>query len=136
MPEPLTASLQVEEPKTYKRLMGISFVLAGLALGLGTALDQQLIGVGLYVVAMATGFAIPYLSEYTLFDERDDTIHRQASATTLTLFGWLAAIVFPSLVVLETTPHFSWGPASWTLAMTTAVVYLTFALLTLYYTYQ
>lgn len=136
MVESRAASFQVDEPKTYKRLMGISFALAGLALGLGAALDQQLVGVGAYAVGMVTGFAIPYLSEFTLFDERDDTIHRQASGTTLTLFGWLAAIVFPSLVVLETTPHFSWGPASWSLAITTAVVYLTFALVSVYYTYQ
>lgn len=110
-----------------------SFVFAGVALGVGTAIEFPLIAVGLYVLGMATGILIPSLTEYSLFDERDDAIHRRASGVTLALFGWLAAIVFPSMVALSTTSHFEWGPVTATLGITTAVVYLTYALLLGYF---
>lgn len=120
-------------PETSKRLMTGLFVFAGVALGLGSAFEYQLIGVGLYAVGMVGGFAVPVVTELTLFDERDRQIQQRASAFTLTVFGWLAAIVFPALVVLSTTPHFSWGPASITLSFTTTAVYLTWGLALLYY---
>lgn len=109
------------------------FVFAGIALGVGTVLEFQLIGVGLYILGMASGMMIPYTTEYTMFDERDDTIHQRASGATLALFGWLAAITFPSLVALSTTTYFEWGSVTATLSITTAVVYITYALLAGYY---
>lgn len=120
-------------PKTYKRLTEASFVFAGIALGLGTALEFPLLAVGVYVLGMAGGIVIPYVTDHTMFDERDDTIHQRASGVTLALFGWLAAIVFPSLVALSTTSYFEWGPVTTTLSITTAVVYITYALLIGYY---
>ncbi|MCD2201341.1 DUF2178 domain-containing protein [Halobacterium sp. KA-4] len=109
------------------------FVFAGIALGVGTALEFPLVAVGLYILGMAGGMVIPYITDYTMFDERDTTIHQRASGTTLALFGWLSTLVFPSLVALSTTPHFEWGPATTTLSITTAIVYLTYALLLGYY---
>lgn len=104
-----------------------------MALGVGTTIEFPLVAVGLYVIGMTGGIILPYTTSYTLFDERDDTIHQRASGVTLTVFGWLAAIVFPSLVALSTTPHFEWGPVTTTLSITTAVVYLTYGLLLGYY---
>lgn len=133
MTESSTGSFRQGEPETYKRLMVACSVLAGVALGVGAALEYQLVGVGLYVVGLTAALAIPYTTEYTLFDERDDVIHRRASGATLALFGWLAALVFPSLVVLSTTSYFSWGTASATLGWTTAVVYATYGVALAYY---
>jgi uncharacterized membrane protein len=120
-------------PETSKRLMVALFTFAGLALGLGSVFDYQLAGVGLYAAGMVGGFAVPLVTDFRLFDERDRQIQQRASAVTLALFGWLAAIVFPALVVLSTTPHFSWGPASVTLSFTTTAVYLTWGVALLYY---
>lgn len=55
---------------------------------------------------------------------------------TLALFGWLSALVYPSLVVLSGTPHFSWGPATAAIAWTTVVVYVTYGVLRGYYQYR
>lgn len=123
-------------PTTYKRLMLASGMFAGIALGLGAALDRPLYGVAFYVVGLTSATAIPYLTDHTLFDERDDAIHERASGLTLALFGWLAALIFPSLVLLSSTEYFSWGPASVTLAWTTAIVYITYGLALGYYRYQ
>lgn len=120
-------------PETYKRLIIACFVFAGLALGVGTALGYPFVGVALYVLGMAGGVVIPYTTDYTMFDERDDAVHQRASGATLAVFGWLAAVVFPSLVVLSTTSYFEWGAVTATLSITTAVVYVTYALLVGYY---
>ncbi|MDG5818970.1 DUF2178 domain-containing protein [Natronococcus sp. A-GB7] len=133
MSELASTNIQSRPPEAYKRLMVACFVFAGIALGVGTALEFPLVAVGLYVLGMAGGMMIPYTTNYTLFDERDDTIHQRASGVTLAVFGWLAAIVFPSLVALSTTPHFEWGPVTMTLSITTAVVYITYGLLLGYY---
>lgn len=133
MSELTSTNTQSQSPKTYKRLSSACFAFAGLALGVGAALEFPLVGVGLYVLGMTGGLVIPRLTDYTMFDERDDAIHGRASGVTLAVFGWLAAIVFPSLVVLSTTPHFEWGPMTTTLSITTTVVYLTYGLLLGYY---
>ncbi|MCU4926864.1 DUF2178 domain-containing protein [Halobacteria archaeon AArc-dxtr1] len=133
MSELASTTIQSRSPEAYKRLMVACFVFAGIALGVGTALEFPLVAVGLYVLGVTGGMMIPYTTNYTLFDERDDTIHQRASGVTLAVFGWLAAIVFPSLVALSTTPHFEWGPVTTTLSITTAVVYITYGLLLGYY---
>jgi len=133
MSEPTSTATQSRPPETFKRLMVACFVFAGIALGVGTALEFPLVAVGLYVLGMTGGMILPYTTSYTLFDERDDTIHQRASGVTLAVFGWLAAIIFPSLVALSTTPHFEWGPVTATLSITTAVVYITYGLFLGYY---
>lgn len=133
MSESMVTVMRSRPPETYKRLMTACFVSAGIALGVGTALEFPLVAVGLYVLGMVGGTAIPSMTDYTMFDERDDTIHQRASGVTLAVFGWLAAIVFPSLVALSTTSYFTWGPVTTTLSITTAVVYITYALLIGYF---
>lgn len=133
MTELLPTVMQSRPPETYKRLMIACFVFAGLALGVVTALEFPLVAVGLYVLGLASGSVIPYITDYTMFDERDDTVHQRASGATLAVFGWLAAIVFPSLVALSTTSYFKWESTTVTLSITTAVVYITYALLVGYH---
>lgn len=108
-------------------------LIAAFALAAGAALERPIVGVGLYVGGMTAAVALPYAVDVRLFDERDDRIHRQASGLTLALFGWLSALVYPSLVVLAGTEHFSWGPASAAVAWTTAVVYGVYLLALGYY---
>lgn len=132
MTETTSNRMQTSSPQTYKRLMTASFVIAGIGLGVGTALNVPIIAVAIYIIGMVVGIAVPSFTEYTLFDERDAAIHQRASGITLALFGWLAAIVFPSLVVLSATPHFEWGPVTTTLSFTTVAVYGTYAILSIY----
>ncbi|ELZ03464.1 DUF2178 domain-containing protein [Natrialba asiatica] len=127
MTETTLPLIRNDSPATYKRLMGICGVAGGLALGIGTALNRPVIAVVLYAVGLTAAVVIPYGTAGPLFDERDDAIHRRASGTTLALFGWLSALVYPSLVVLSGTKLFSWGPASAAVAWTTVVVYGTYA---------
>ena len=82
---------------------------------------------------MTAAVAIPYTTDHLLFDERDDTIHRRASGFTMAAFGWLSALVFPSLVVLSATDYFAWGPVSVTVAWTTAIVYMIYGVALGYY---
>ena len=133
MSETSIAGFPLSAPETQKRLIVTFGALAGLALGLGAALGRPFVGVGIYVVSMSAAMVTPHVTEVTLFDERDDTIHRRASGITLTVFGWLAALVFPSLVVLAATTSFQWGPTSTTLAWTTVAVYVTYGLALLSY---
>lgn len=123
-------------PETYKRLITACGLLGGLALGIGTALSRPFIGVGLYAVGLIAAASIPYATGVTLFDERDDALHQRASGFTLALFGWLSALVYPSLVVLWGTGHFSWGPATAAIAVTTAIVYMVYGVAFGYYQYR
>ena len=136
MTESQTGRIQTGAPETYKRLMIACGLFAGIALGVGSAIQRPFVGVGLYTVGMLGTVAIPAMTEYTLFDERDDAIHRQASGATIALFGWISALLFPSLVVLSSTSYFSWGPASGTLSLTTVVVYTVYGLALGYYSYR
>jgi len=111
------------EPATYRRSTLAFGLAAGLCLAVGSSLERPLLGVGLYTVGMTAAAVLPYAVDVRLFDERDDRIHRRASGLTLALFGWLSALVYPSLVVLAGTDHFSWGPASVAVAWTTTLVY-------------
>lgn len=121
------------EPATYRRSTIAFGLAAALSLAVGAAVERPLVGVGLYAVGMTAALALPYAVDVRLFDERDDLIHRRASGLTLALFGWLSALVYPSLVVLAGTEHFSWGPASAAVAWTTAVVYGVYLLALGYY---
>lgn len=114
------------KPETYRRMIGLFALFAGVALGIGTALERPFVAVGLYAVGMTAAAVTPRFAGLRLFDERDDALHRRASGTTLALFGWLSALVYPSLVVLSTTEYFSWGPASAAVAWTTVAVYGTY----------
>lgn len=124
------------DPGTYRRAtVGLS-LLGAVALAGGTVLGRPFVGVGVYVVALGSVFVAPAVSDRRLSDERDQRIAARASAATLTLFGWLSALVYPSLVALSATGNFSWGPASTAVAFATLAVYGTFGLALAYYRYR
>ena len=121
------------DPETYERAtVGLS-LLAAAALAGGTLLRRPFVGIGIYALALGSVFVLPVVSDDTMFDERDDRIMGRASAATLTLFGWLSAIVYPSLVALWATGDFEWGPGSTALAFATLAVYGTFGLALAYF---
>ncbi len=121
------------DPGTYRRATAGLSLLAAVALAAGTALQRPFVGIGLYAVALGSVFALPAVTDATLFDERDDEVMGRASAATLTLFGWLSALVYPSLVALSTTEYFAWGPASSAVAFATAGLYAVFGVAVAYY---
>ena len=121
------------DPGTYRRATAGLSLLAAAALAGGTVFRRPFVGVGIYAIALGSVFVLPAVTDATLFDERDDEVTGRASAATLTLFGWLSALVYPSLVVLSATGRFSWGPASSAVAFATAGVYGTFGLALAYY---
>ena len=124
------------DPETYKRVtVGLS-LLAAVALAGGTLLRRPFVGIGIYALALGSVFVVPVVSDTRMFDERDDRIMGRASAATLTLFGWLSALVYPSLVALSATGNFSWGPAPSAVAFTTLAVYATFGAAVAYFRYR
>ena len=124
------------DPETYKRAtVGLS-LLAAVALAGATLLRRPFVGIGIYALALGSVFVVPVVSDTRMFDERDDRIVGRASAATLTLFGWLSALVYPSLVALSATGNFSWGPATSAVAFITLAVYATFGVAVAYFRYR
>ena len=124
------------DPETYKRAtVGLS-LMAAAALAGGTLLRRPFVGIGIYALALGSVFVLPVVSNGRMFDERDDRIVGRASAATLTLFGWLSALVYPSLVALSATGNFSWGPATSAVAYATLAVYATFGVALAYVRYR
>ena len=124
------------DPETYKRATAGLSLLAAAALAGGTLFRRPFVGIGIYALALGSVFVLPVVSDDTMFDERDDRIMGRASAATLTLFGWLSALVYPSLVALSATGNFSWGPATSAVAFTTLAVYGTFGVALAYVRYR
>ncbi|MUV85273.1 DUF2178 domain-containing protein [Natronomonas sp. CBA1123] len=124
------------DPATFKRTTFGVTLLAALALAGGVVFEAPFVGIAVYALGLLTVFALPAVTDARLFDERDDEIARKAAGTTLTLFGWLSAIVYPSLVALSATGQFSWGPASTAVAFATAAVYAVYLLALGYHRYR
>ncbi len=124
------------DPGTYRRASVAFSLLAAVALATGTVLRRPFVGIAVYALALGTVFLLPAVADARMFDERDDKIVGRASAATLTLFGWLSALVYPSLVALSATGDFAWGPASTAVAFTTLAVYATFGVALAYYRYR
>lgn len=103
------------------------WLFGALALGVLSYFDVPLAGVGIYVLAAIAAIVLWIRYPTTLFDERDASIHRQASGTALYLLGIVSAVVFPTLVALWGFGMFEWGP--WT----TASAFLVAAIFTVYF---
>lgn len=118
---------------TYRRTYIGLWVLGGLLLGILTAIRRPLVGVGFYLLAVggALGFWYHFQQKAgTVFDERDDYVHRTASGYTLTVFGYASAIVFPVLTALTAVGQFEWTSGTTAVAVSVAVLYLTYAVFT------
>ncbi|MCY4731885.1 DUF2178 domain-containing protein [Natronomonas gomsonensis] len=124
------------DPTTYRRTTFGVTLLAALALAFGVVFEVPFVGIAVYALGLVAVFSLPAVTDVRLFDERDDAIARKAAGTTLTLFGWLSAIVYPSLVALSATGQFSWGPASTAVAFATAAVYAVYLLALGYHRYR
>lgn len=111
---------------TFRTAWAGLWLFGALALGALSYFDLPLAGVGIYVVAAIAAIALWIRYPTTLFDERDASIHRQASGTTLSLLGIVSAVVFPTLVALWGVGLFEWGP--WT----TASAFIVAAIFTVY----
>lgn len=115
------------DPRNVRRAVGVLAVVAGLALGVFTALDRPLVGAGVFAVAMVAVVGVQSRAETTVFDERDEAIAQEAAQITLTVFGWASAVVFPALTVAWGLGHFEWGPGTRAVALSVTALYLTYA---------
>jgi len=113
-------------PTVVRRLIGAAVVLGGLALAALTIVGRPLVGVGAYVLAMVVVVAAQSRTDRPLFDERDETISREAAGWTLTIFGLASAVVFPALTVAWAVDLFEWQPWSTAIALFVAVLFLTY----------
>jgi uncharacterized membrane protein len=109
----MNPTIAVEESRRRTVWAGL-WILGAVALGGLTALNRPLVGVGLYTVMAIAAIAMWRRYPGTLFDERDASIHRQASGFTLGLFAIVSAVVFPLLTALYGLGLFEWG--AWTTA--------------------
>ena len=116
----------LEGPSQIRRVIGGLIVVGGVVLAGFTVLDRPLIGVSVYIIAFAGAIAIQYWAEKPVFDERDETISREAAEWTLTLLGWGSAGVFPALTAAWGLDLFEWQPWTVAIALFVAVLYLTY----------
>jgi uncharacterized membrane protein len=123
-------------PSTRKRYKRIAYGLLGAgiaALFVAVALDRFVLGVALYWAGgIGMGLAKRF-SPVPLYDERDHTIERRASRTTLNAFAYAFVLGTPGGLVLAETgyvdlPGEFYG-ATWTLF----AVYAVFGAAVLYY---
>lgn len=107
------------------------WIVGAVALGGLTALGQPLAGVGIYTLAaiVAVGMWVQYSGK--LFDERDATIHKQASGYTIGILAIVSAVVFPLLTGLYGLGRFEWGTWTTASAFLVAGMFAIYALATL-----
>jgi len=109
----MNSTTMTPEPRWRTAWAGL-WLTGAVALGGLTALDQPLIGAGLYTILALTAIILWARYPGTLFDERDAGIHRQASGYTIGVLAIISAVVFPLLTALYGLGLFEWG--AWTTA--------------------
>jgi uncharacterized membrane protein len=107
-------------------VFGLCVVLGGLALAGFTILGRPLTGVGAYGLAIIATAVSLLQTDSPVFDERDETISKEAASRTLTVFGLASAVVFPTLTVAWGLDLFEWQPWSSAIALFVAVLFLTY----------
>jgi Predicted membrane protein (DUF2178). len=115
-----------ERPSQVRRVVGGLIIAGGVALAGFTVLRKPLIGVGLYGLAIVGAAAAQSRVEAEVFDERDETVSREAAQWTLTLLGLGSAGVFPALTIAWGLNLFEWQPWSTAIALFVALLYLTY----------
>jgi len=123
-------------PSTRKRYKRIAYALLGAgiaALFVASALDRFVLGVALYWAGGVGMGLVQRFSPVTLYDERDNTIERRASQTTLNLFAYVFVLGTPGGLVLAETGYLDlpgeFYGATWTLF----AVFVVFGVALLYY---
>lgn len=114
----------LSHPSQVRRVFAGLIVVGGVVLAGFSILERPLIGVGIYIIAVAGAVAIQNRTEKPMFDERDGTISREAAKWTLTLLGWGSAGVFPALTAAWGLGLFEWQPWSVAIALFVAGLYL------------
>lgn len=121
----MNSTTTISEPRRRAAWAGL-WLIGAVALGGLTALDQPLVGVGIYTIMALTAITLWARYPGTLFDERDAGIHRQASGYTIGVLAIVSAIVFPLLTALYGLGLFDWG------AWTTASAFIAAGILAIY----
>jgi uncharacterized membrane protein len=119
-------SYLVLSPTAVRRLFGLAVVLGGLALAGFTVVGRPLVGVSAYGLAMIATAVSLLQTDSPVFDERDETVSKEAASRTLTVFGLASAVVFPTLTVAWGLDLFEWQPWSSAIALFVAVLFLTY----------
>ncbi|MDB2236694.1 DUF2178 domain-containing protein [Halorubrum ezzemoulense] len=109
-------------PSSRKRYKRIAYGLLGagiLALWIGIAVDRFVLGVALYWAGGLGMGLVQRFSPVELYDERDGTISRKASQTTMNVFAYVFVLGTPGGLALQesglvTLPGEFYG-ATWTL---------------------
>jgi uncharacterized membrane protein len=117
----------LERPSQIRRVIGGLIVVGGVVLAGFTVVERPLMGVAAYIIAITGAVAIQYRAEGPVFDERDETISREAAKWTLTLLGWGSAGVFPALTAAWGLGLFEWQPWIVAIALFVAGLYLTYS---------
>lgn len=111
-------------PAVVRRLFGLAVVAGALALAGFTVVSRPLVGVGAYVFTMIAAAAALLQTDIPVFDERDETISKEAASRTLMILGLSSAVVFPALTVAWGLNRFEWQPWSSAIALFVAVLFL------------
>jgi hypothetical protein len=115
-----------KRPSQVRHGIGGLIVVGGAVLAGFTILERPLVGVGAYIIAFVGAVSIQYRAEEPVFDERDETLSREAAAWTLTLLGWCSAGVFPALTAAWGLGLFEWQRWSVAIALFVAGLYLAY----------
>jgi uncharacterized membrane protein len=117
-------SYLILSPTAVRRLFGLAVVLGGLALAGFTVVGRPLVGVSAYGLAMIATAVSLLQTDSPVFDERDETVSKEAASRTLTVFGLASAVVFPTLTVAWGLNLFEWQPWNSAIALFVAVLFL------------
>ena len=117
-------SYLILSPTAVRRLFGLAVVLGGLALAGFTVVVRPLVAVSAYGLAMIATAVSLLQTDSPVFDERDETVSKEAASRTLTVFGLASAVVFPTLTVAWGLNLFEWQPWNSAIALFVAVLFL------------
>ena len=131
-----TATNRLSKRRSYRRLMW-GFVGGGVVLGLGLRLlDYPLLGEAVYLLGFLGFLAVWRGTSLTLFDERDRSLERRASAVTLTLFAFVLILGASAVRVLPEVGASAVPPEFAGVMYGLAAVYVTFGAVYLWLRYR
>ncbi|EMA62916.1 hypothetical protein C469_04317 [Halorubrum lipolyticum DSM 21995] len=110
---------------------------AGIAaLFVAVALDRFALGVALYWAGGLGMGLVQRFSPVTLYDERDTTIDRKASQTTLNVFAYVFILGLPGGLVLQESGVVDLPGAFFGSTWTLFAIYVAYGVSVLYYKYR